>query len=415
MPRYSLRCRACHATGPADDRHTCAECMGPLEVVYDRDARPRGRTLRLEIESGPRDLWRYWRLLPVEQPADPGVVGWTPLQRAERLGARLGLRTLYLKNDTVNPSLSFKDRVVAVAVQKAREFGYKTIACASTGNLAGAVAAAAARLSLDAVVFVPSSVEPAKLTVPRIFGARVVPVAGTYDEVNRLCAQIADERQWAFVNFTLRPYYVEGSKTLLFETVEQLGWRLPDAVVVPIASGALFVNTAKAAQELIDTELVARTPVRFFGAQPAGCGPVAEAHATGSARYTPVRRPDTIAHSLAIGAPADGNRALEIARESGGAVEAAPDDEIIAAIRLVAETEGIFVEPAAGVTLAALTRLARSGALDPDRIVVAYLTGNGFKTPDVALPARNAQVAIAPTLAAFEAAEARGAEQLLEV
>jgi threonine synthase len=388
--------------------------MGPLEVVYELGSGPRGRELRHEIESGPRDLWRYWRLLPVERPADPGAVGWTPLQRAERLGARLGLRALYLKNDTVNPSLSFKDRVVAVAAQKAREFGYQTIACASTGNLAGAVAAAAARLGLEAVVFVPSTIEPAKLTVPRIYGARVVVVDGTYDEVNRLCAQIADDRRWAFVNFTLRPYYVEGSKTLLFETAEQLGWRLPDALVIPIASGALFVNTAKAASELVESELVAKTAVRFFGAQPAGCGPVADAYATESAKYTPVRAPATIAHSLAIGTPADGNRALAIARETGGGVEGTPDDEIIAAIRLVAETEGIFVEPAAGVTLAALARLARTGALDPDGTVVAYLTGNGFKTPEVALPAEDVSRSIAPTLAAFEAAVPQHDGQLVE-
>jgi len=414
MSRYCLRCRACQASGPADDRHTCAECLGPLEVMYDLSSGPRGDELRQEIESGPRDLWRYWRLLPVERPADPGAVGWTPLQKAERLGARLGLRALYLKNDTVNPSLSFKDRVVAVAAQKAREFGYQTIACASTGNLAGAVAAAAARLGLKAVVFVPSSIEPAKLTVPRIYGAWVVSVDGTYDEVNRLCAQIADERRWAFVNFTLRPYYVEGSKTLLFEVAEQLGWRLPDALVIPIASGALLVNTAKAARELVDTALVARTGVRFFGAQPAGCGPVADAYAAGSATFTAVRTPATIAHSLAIGTPADGNRALAIVRDSAGAVEAAPDDEIIAAIQLVAETEGIFVEPAAGVTLAALARLARTGALDPDGTVVAYLTGNGFKTPEVALPAEDLPASIAPTLAAFEASMPERAEQPVE-
>ncbi len=414
MSRYRLRCRVCHATGPADDRHTCAHCLGPLEVVYDFASQPRGRDLRREIEAGPRDLWRYWRLLPVDRPSDRGAVGCTPLQHAERLGERIGLRRLYLKNDTVNPSFSFKDRVVAVAAQKARDFGYRTIACASTGNLAGAVAAAAARLGLDAVVFVPSSVEPAKLTVPLIYGARVVSVDGTYDEVNRLCAQIADDRRWAFVNFTLRPYYVEGSKTLLFETAEQLGWRLPDALVVPIASGALFVNTAKAARELVDTELVADTPVRLVGAQPAGCGPVAEAYAAGSAKYTAVRMPATIAHSLAIGTPADGNYALSIARDSGGSVEAVTDAEIVAAIRLTAETEGIFVEPAAGVAVASLARLARAGAFEPDATVVAYLTGNGFKTPDVALPTTDGRIRIAPTLAAFEAAIPETAPQLVE-
>ncbi|HEX9270125.1 MAG TPA: threonine synthase [Candidatus Limnocylindria bacterium] len=415
MSRYQLRCRACQAIGPADDRHTCDQCLGPLEVIYDLSASPRGRELRHEIESGSRDIWRYWRLLPVERPTDPGAIGATPLQRAERLGERLGLGRLYVKNDTVNPSFSFKDRVVAVAAQKAREFGYRTIACASTGNLAGAVAAAAARLGLEAVVFVPSSIEPAKLSAPIVYGAKLVSVDGTYDEVNRLCAQIADDRRWAFVNFTLRPYYVEGSKTLLFESAEQLGWRLPDALVVPIASGALFVNTAKAARELVAAELVADTPVRFFGAQAAGCGPVAEAYSTGAAKLTAVRAPDTIAHSLAIGAPADGNASLALARSSGGAVEAATDDEIVDAIRLVAETEGIFVEPAAGVTVACLARLARAGAFGRDATVVAYLTGNGFKTPDVALPEDERRIRIAPNLAAFDAALPQDERDLVEV
>ena len=413
MSRYTLRCRSCGASGPADDRHTCAECLGPLEVVYDLGAIPHGRELRREIESGPGNLWRYSPLLPVDRPDDPGTVGWTPLHRAERLGDELGLRSLYLKNDTVNPSLSFKDRVVAVAAQKAREFGYRTIACASTGNLAGAVAAAAARLGLEAVVLMPADVEPTKLSAPLVYGARVIAVDGTYDDVNRLCAQIADERHWAFVNFTLRPYYVEGSKTLLFETAEQLGWTLPDAVVVPIASGALFVNTAKAATELVATGLTPSKTVRFFGAQAAGCGPVAEAHRSGSETYTPVRTPETIAHSLAIGRPADGNRALAVARESGGAIEAATDDEIRDAIRRLARTEGIFVEPAGGVTVAGLIRLAQAGAFRPDSTVVAYLTGNGYKVPDVAVPAGE-RTRIAPTLAAFEAAVPDVAPVLVE-
>ncbi len=400
MPRYRLRCRACGATGSADDRHSCSECLGPLEVVYD-DALASGRELREEIESGPRSIWRYRPLLPVDRIEDPGHVGWTPLVRADRLGRALGLRQLYLKNDTVTPSFSFKDRVVAIAAAKAKEFGYDTIACASTGNLAGAVAAAAARLGLRAVVFVPAGIEPAKLAAPVIYGAQLVAVTGTYDDVNRLVAQVADERHWAFVNFTLRPYYTEGSKTLLFETVEQLGWRLPDAVVIPVASGALFVNTAKAARELISTGLAADLPLRLFGAQPEGCGPVAAAYAGGQQRFTPVRRPATVAHSLAIGSPADGNAVLALARSSGGAVEAATDDEILEAIRLVARTEGIFVEPAAGTTVACLARLARGNAVDPDATVVAYLTGNGFKTADVALPASTGTIRIPARLDAF--------------
>ncbi len=400
MPRYSLRCRSCGATGVADDRHSCLECLGPLEVVYD-DTLASGRELREEIESGPRSIWRYRSLLPVDRVDDPGHVGWTPLVRADRLGAALGLRQLYLKNDTVTPSFSFKDRVVAIAAAKAKEFGYDTIACASTGNLAGAVAAAAARLGLRAVVFVPAGIEPAKLAAPVVYGAQLVEVTGTYDDVNRLVAQVADERHWAFVNFTLRPYYTEGSKTLLFETAEQLGWRLPDAVVIPVASGALFVNTAKAARELVRTGLVADSPVRLLGAQPEGCGPVAAAYAGQHQRYTPVRRPATVAHSLAIGSPADGNAVLALARSSNGAVEAATDEEIVEAIRLVARTEGIFVEPAAGTTVACLGRLARAGAIDADATVVAYLTGNGFKTADVAVPAHTGTIRIPARLDAF--------------
>src|SRR6266540_154635 len=402
MPRYHLRCRGCQATYPADDKHTCPECLGPLEVIHPPF--PSAAELRATIERGPRSLWRYAPLLPIDGAVPDEPVGWTPLVRADRLGRALGLDALYLKNDTVNPSFSFKDRVVALAAQKAKEFGYDTIACASTGNLAGAVAAAAARHGLRAVVFVPSSIEPAKTVAPLAYGATLVEVDGTYDQVNRLVAQVAEERHWAFVNFTLRPYYVEGSKTLLFESAEQLGWRLPDALVVPIASGALFVNTAKAARELVAAELVGDTPVRFFGAQAAGCGPVAEAYSTGAAKLTAVRAPDTIAHSLAIGAPADGNASLALARSSGGAVEAATDNEIVDAIRLVAETEGIFVEPAAGVTVACLARLARAGAFGRDATVVAYLTGNGFKTPDVALPEDERRIRIAPNLAAFDAA-----------
>ena len=407
--RYSLRCRGCGAAYPADDRHACERCLGPLEVVYELDGR--GDALRRTIESGDGSIWRYWPLLPIDEPRDPGQVGWTPLQRADRLGRQLGLRNLFLKNDTVNPSFSFKDRVVAIAAQKALELGYGTIACASTGNLAGAVAAAAARLGLEAVVFVPSTIEPAKLTAPTVYGAKVVEVDGTYDEVNRLCAQVADERHWAFVNFTLRPYYVEGSKTLLFETAEQLEWRLPDAVVIPVASGALFVNTAKAARELVDAELVRPLRARLFGAQPEGCAPVAAAFDHGEDHYVPVRTPRTIAHSLAIGAPADGNAVLALSRDSGGAVVSADDDAIVAAIRTVAEGEGIFVEPAAGVTLACLARLAREGAIEPDDLVVAYLTGNGFKTPEVVPAPENRRIRIGARLDDFE----RAFPQALEV
>ena len=399
MPRFALRCRACHTVSAAPDAYACAECLGPLEVSYDHTLT--GEALRDLVRSGPTSLWRYAPLLPVATvPDDP--VGWTPLVRADRLGRELGLDELWLKNDTVTPSFSFKDRVVAVAAQRAKELGYDTIACASTGNLAGAVAAAAARLGLRAVVFVPATTEPAKLAAVTTYGARLVLVDGTYDEVNRLVGQIAEDRRWAFVNFTLRPYYVEGSKTLLFEVAEQLGWRLPDALVIPIASGAMFVNNAKAAGELVATGLVADRPLAFFGAQPAGCAPVADAFASGAPRYVPVKRPQTIAHALAIGSPADGNLVLEIARRSGGAVEAASDDEIRASIALVARTAGIFVEPAGGTTVAALVRLAERGLLPRGGTVVAYLTGNGFKTPDVVPLDTDAVVRIPARLDAFE-------------
>jgi threonine synthase len=411
MPRYELRCRGCRAIYAPTDQHTCPECLGPLEVVHHTELR--GSALRAAIERGPASLWRYAPLLPVEDGVPDEAVGWTPLVRAERLGRELGLERLYLKNDTVNPSFSFKDRVVAIAARKAKEFGYDTIACASTGNLAGAVAAAAARHGLRAVVFVPATIEPAKIVAPLAYGATLVEVDGTYDEVNRLVAQVAEERHWAFVNFTLRPYYVEGSKTLLFETAEQLGWRLPDALVIPIASGALYVNTGKAARELVEHGLVEPRAVRIFGAQPAGCAPVADAFERGADRFTPVRTPATIAHSLAIGSPADGNASLALARATGAKVVAADDDAIRDAIGLVARTEGIFVEPAGGTTVAALVRLARDGDLPRDAVVVAYLTGNGFKTPDAVDTSGATRVRIAPRLADLD--RALPSRELVEV
>ena len=410
MSRYHLRCRGCGATGPANDRHSCDQCLGPLEVVYESDLT--GDELRAAIAAGPDTLWRYRPLLPVASAPDDAV-GWTPLVRAERLGRQLGLGELWLKNDTVNPSFSFKDRVVSVATQKAIEFGYDTLACASTGNLAGAVAAAAARRGLRAVIFVPATTEPAKLAAVTTYGAELVLVDGTYDQVNRLCGEIAEARRWAFVNFTLRPYYVEGSKTLLFETAEQLGWRLPDALVIPIASGAMFVNNAKAARELVDTGLVEDRPVAFFGAQPHGCAPVASAFESGQDRYVPVREPRTIAHALAIGSPADGNLALAIARRSGGAIDSAGDDRIRDAIALTARTEGIFVEPAGGTTVAVLRKLAENGALPRAGTVVAYLTGNGFKTSDVVAVDAARTVRIPARFDAFE--QALPERELVEV
>jgi threonine synthase len=413
MAKFELRCRGCKTVYPPTDLHTCGECLGPLEVVYDKCLAP--WELRAEIERGPSSLWRYARLLPVNGPVPDEDVGWTPLVRAERLGALLGLERLYLKNDTVNPSFSFKDRVVALAAHKAKEFGYDTIACASTGNLAGAVAAAAARKGLRAVVFVPSTIEPAKIVAPLAYGATLVEVDGTYDEVNRLVAQVAEERHWAFVNFTLRPYYVEGSKTLLFETAEQLGWRLPDALVVPIASGAMYVNTGKAARELVECGLVEPHGLRIYGAQPAGCAPVADAFTRGADRFTPVRTPATIAHSLAIGSPADGNAALQLARGTGASIVAADDDAIREGILVVARTEGIFVEPAGGTTIAALGQLVRAGALQRNDLVVAYLTGNGFKTPEAVDVSGATRVRIPARLSAFEDALPARERSLVEV
>jgi threonine synthase len=377
-----LRCRACGRAEPTGPSFVCPACFGPLEVVYDREA-IRAQVSRAAIEARPPGIWRYLELLPVDAaPARSLAVGSTPLVNAQRLAAELGLDRLWLKDDTRNPTLSFKDRVVAIAAARALEFGFDTLACASTGNLAGATAAAAAALGLRAFVFVPADLEPAKIEHALAYGATVVPVAGTYDEINRLCLEIADEEGWGFVNVNLRPYYSEGSKTLAFEIAEGLGWRLPDIVVAPIASGSLFTKVARGFDDLAASGLVEPTPVRFVGAQPAGCAPVATAFATGATEIEPVRNPDTIVRSLAIGSPADGRYALELARRTGGSIEAVSDDTTAAAIRRLAETEGIFAETAAGVTIAALDQARRAGRIARDAEVVALVTGNGLKTPD---------------------------------
>ena len=374
-----LVCRECGATYPADPRSICEECFGPLEPRYDEE-RLRALPLRERIAAGPPSVWRYRDLLPIGEghPVDLGA-GFTPLRRATRLGEALGLRDLWIKDDTRNPTGAFKDRVVAVALTKARELGFRTVACASTGNLANATAAAAAWAGLGCYVFIPATLERAKIVATAAFGATVVAVDGTYDDVNRLCAEVADELPWAIVNVNLRPYYAEGSKTLAFETAEQLGWRLPDHVVVPIASGALFTRIDAGFRQLERLGLVPEHPVRFSGAQTDGCAPVATAFREGTEEVTPVK-PSGIAKSLHIGAPADGHAALRLARETGGAIEAVTDDEVVAAILLLAETEGIFAETAGGVTIGVLRKLARAGTISPDETVVAYVTGNGFKT-----------------------------------
>jgi len=379
-----LRCRNCHRPEAIGPSFVCPACFGPLEVVYDREA-IRAQVSRAKIEARSPGIWRYLELLPVDHaPAHGLAVGSTPLLRTDRLARELGLGPgrLRLKDDTRNPTLSFKDRVVAVAAARAVAFGFETLACASTGNLAGATAAAAAALGLRAVVFVPADLEPAKIDHALSYGATVVPVQGTYDDINRLSLEIADEEGWAFVNVNLRPFYAEGSKTLAFEVAEQLGWRLPDVLVAPIASGSLFTKVARGFEELVAAGLVEDKPVRFVGAQAAGCSPVAQAFADGGDEIRPVRAPDTIVRSLAIGSPADGRYALALARRTGGSIESVPDDATAASIRRLGRTEGVFAETAGGVTVAGLEQAVRRGLIGPDEEVVALITGNGVKTPD---------------------------------
>jgi threonine synthase len=377
-----LHCRACQTPYPTGPSYVCGRCFGPLEVTYDHDAIAAAVSRPL-IESRPEGIWRYLELLPVERPPERSLpVGSTPLQRADRLAPELGLSRLWLKNDSLNPTLSFKDRVVAMAIARAVDFGFGTVACASTGNLAGAVAAAAAVAGMGCYVFVPADLEPAKIRQASAFGATIVPVDGTYDQINRLSVEVSDELGWAFVNVTLRPYYSEGSKTLAYEIAEQLGWRLPDVLVIPIASGSQFTKVAKGIGDLVRHGLVAERPVKLVGAQPAGCAPVADAWRAGEAHPIPVRQPTTIVKSLAIGDPADGAEVLALARSTGGSVEAVPDAATSAAIGTLARAEGIFTETAGGVTMAALAQARAAGAIGADDEVVALITGNGLKTPD---------------------------------
>jgi threonine synthase len=401
MAPEALVCRECDSSYPLEARYVCERCFGPLDVKYDTSEVDPAEARR-KIQAGSRGIWRYADFLPfAERPRDPLEPGLTPLIRAERLAERLGLRELWVKNDAANPTHSFKDRVVAVALAKARELGFGTVACASTGNLANAVAAHAAAAGLDSYVFVPADLEEQKLLATGVYGSRLVGVKGSYDEVNRLCTQLCEARPWAFVNVNLRPYYSQGSKTLAFETIEQLGWSLPDRIVGPIASGSLFTKLGRGFAEWIELGLVEGELPAFNGAQAAGCSPVATAFAEGRDFCVP-QRPDTIAKSLAIGDPADGPYALDLARDSGGAIDSVSDEEIREAIRLLAETTGIFTETAGGVTIAALAKLARRGDIEPDERVVAYITGEGLKTLD-ATRDRFRMYEIEPTLDAFEA------------
>ena len=400
---YELRCRECGKTWGNVPRSFCEECFSPLEVAYDYDAL--GQIVKRENLRGRAfNMWRYSELLPLTDDFAPSTAtGGTPLVESHNLASRWGLKNLYLKNDAVCfPSLSFKDRVVGTALAAARRFGFETVGCSSTGNLANAVAAQAAQQGFDACVFIPADLEPAKVLNTAVYGARIVRINGSYDHVNRLCAQIADRFQWGLVNVNLRPYYSEGSKTHGYEIAEQLGWKLPDNVVVPMAGGSLITKIAKAFKELVTLGWVEDKPVKFFGAQATGCSPISDGVKRNLARFEP-QKPNTIARSLAIGNPADGPFAMKLIRESGGWAEDVSDPEIVDAIKLLAETEGIFTETAGGVTAGVAKKLITQNRIKPDETTVVCITGNGLKTTDAIAAAFPASDAIAPRLEAFEA------------
>jgi threonine synthase len=400
----ALECRECGARYPVEPLTICEECFGPLEPAYDLGAID-GVDFRKHVEAGPPSLWRYESLLP-GGPDVPRVdlgAGFTPLRRAERLAERLGLEALWIKDDSVNPSNSFKDRVVTVAITMARAFGFEAISCASTGNLANATAAAAAKAGMPCYVFVPEDLERAKILATEAYGAKVVAVKGSYDDVNRLCSEVAEALPWAFVNVNMRPYYAEGSKSLGFEVAEQLGWRLPDHVVVPIASGALMTKIHRAFRELIAVGAVAEGASRISGAQAEGCSPVAQAFAANADEVRPVK-PSTVAKSLAIGNPADGWYAIQTARATGGAIDACTEAEVIDGVRLLAETEGVFTETAGGVTIAVLKRLVEAGVVRRDEETVALVTGNGYKTVEALEGTLEPSYRVSPDLDEFLAA-----------
>ncbi|MBI1367248.1 MAG: threonine synthase [Planctomycetes bacterium] len=399
-----LKCRECGKTYPADVRYVCEECFGPVEVDYDYDAIKKVLTRQL-IESRGHNMWRYKELLPVDGEVTVGPdVGYTPLVKADRLAAALGVKTVYVKNDTVNyPTLSFKDRVVSVALTRAKEFGYETVGCASTGNLANSVAANAAAAGLKAFVIIPSDLEVGKIIGSLIYGAHVVGVDGTYDNVNRLCSEIAGRYNWAFVNVNMRPYYAEGSKTMGYEIAEQLGWELPDQVVSPMAGGSLICKLDKAFKELTKLGLVKGKPVKIYGAQAEGCAPIVNMVKDEADWIKPIRKPNTIVKSLAIGDPADGPYAAATMRQSGGWGENPNDKEVVAGIRLLAETTGIFAETAGGTTVAAAKRLIESGRIDRNGSLVLCITGNGLKTKEAVSGEFKAIDTIKPSLAEFDA------------
>ncbi|MCH7835565.1 MAG: threonine synthase [Chloroflexi bacterium] len=397
----SLMCRECGRVYPLDPMHVCEFCFGPLEVFYDYAAMRRTLT-RERIERGPPSMWRYADLLPAEADAAVDIgTGHTPLLRAAHLGRLLGLERLYIKNDCQNPTWSFKDRVVSLAATKAREFEFDTLACASTGNLANSVAAHAARAGMDAFVFIPADLEQGKIVGSAVYGPTLVAVDGSYDEVNRLCSELADKYPWAFVNINIRPYYAEGSKTLAYEVCEQLGWRAPDHCIVPLASGSLYTKIYKGLKELAWLGLVDWRGTRMSGAQAAGCSPIVEAWERQSFNIKP-QKPNTIAKSLAIGNPADGYYALKVMSQSGGQGVAVSDDEVVEGIKLLAETEGIFAETAGGVVVAGLKRLIERGHVDARELVVAFITGAGLKTQEAVAPRLKPALDVQPNIASFE-------------
>lgn len=399
-----LKCRLCGKTYEKAALNFCTEDFGPLEVEYDYEAVARVFD-RKRLESRPFNMWRYRELLPIDgEPTVGRQVGGTPLVKADRLARVLGVRELYIKNDAVNhPTLSFKDRVVAVALSKAVELGFETVGCASTGNLAGSVAANAAAAGLEAYVLIPDGLEQGKVLGATIYGAKVIAISGNYDHVNRLCSQIAFRFGWGFVNVNLRPFYAEGSKSMGFEIAEQLGWKTPDHVVAPMAGGSLIGKLHKAFKEFERLGLVGPVQTRMFGAQASGCNPITQTVKTESARVKPVRNPQTIAKSLAIGDPADGFFASKLMRETGGWGEDVDDDQIVEGMKLLAETEGIWAETAGGVTLAVARKLIEQGKIDRDGSTVLCITGNGLKTQEAVIGRVAEPAVIEPTLAAFEA------------
>ena len=395
----ALKCRECGREYPTDPLNVCEFCFGPLEVKYDYEAI--GRSINREsIQNGPPTMWRYEDLLPVDASNAVDLqTGFTPLIKADNLGRILGLDHLYIKNDAVNPTNSFKDRVVSVASTKAMEYEFKTLACASTGNLAGSVAAHAAKAGMNSYIFIPSDLERGKVVGAAIYGPTLVAVDGTYDDVNRLCSELADTYPWAFVNINMRPYYAEGSKTLGYEVAEQLDWKAPAHCIVPSASGSMFTKIWKGLHEFEDLGLIPKVNTRMHMTQAEGCSPIATAYEAGSTRVRPVK-PNTVAKSLAIGNPADGYYSLKVIEESRGDATIVHEEEVVEGIQLLAENEGIFTETAGGVVISGLKRLMERGAIKRDEVTVAYITGNGLKTLE-AVEHVVKPVHIDPTMSAF--------------